>query len=92
MVKRFEVWVVNLDPTVGSEIKKTRPAVIVSPDELNAHLQNRKLGKLFKTCKNAACPIICLRIKLRIDHHFLPTPRGLKHSSVDKILFFVVPR
>lgn len=38
-MKRFEVWLVNLDPTIGSEIKKTRPAVIVSPDELNAHLQ-----------------------------------------------------
>ena len=38
-MKRFEVWIVNLDPIVGSEIKKTRPAVIVSPDELNSHLQ-----------------------------------------------------
>ncbi len=38
-MKRFEVWLVNLDPTIGSEIKKTRPAVIVSPDELNEHLQ-----------------------------------------------------
>ena len=38
-MKRFEVWLVNLDPTVGSEINKTRPAVIVSPDELNAHLR-----------------------------------------------------
>jgi len=38
-MKRFEVWLVNLDPTVGAEIKKTRPAVIVSPDELNAHLR-----------------------------------------------------
>lgn len=38
-MNRFEVWLVNLDPTVGSEIKKTRPAVIVSPDELNSHLQ-----------------------------------------------------
>ncbi len=38
-MKRFEVCLVNLDPTVGSEINKTRPAVIVSPDELNAHLQ-----------------------------------------------------
>jgi mRNA interferase MazF len=38
-VKRFEVWIVNLDPTVGSEIRKTRPAVIVSPDDLNAHLK-----------------------------------------------------
>ena len=37
-VKRLEVWLVNLDPTIGCEIKKTRPAVIVSPDELNAHL------------------------------------------------------
>ena len=38
-MKRFDVWLVNLDPTVGSEIKKTRPAIVVSPDELNAHLQ-----------------------------------------------------
>ncbi len=38
-MKRFEIWLVDLDPTVGSEIRKTRPAVIVSPDELNAHLQ-----------------------------------------------------
>ena len=37
-MKRFDVWLVNLEPTIGSEIKKTRPAVIVSPDELNAHL------------------------------------------------------
>ena len=38
-MKRFEIWLVNLDPTVGSEIKKTRPAIIVSPDELNTKLQ-----------------------------------------------------
>ena len=37
-MNRFEVWLVNLDPTIGSEIRKTRPAVIVSPDELNVHL------------------------------------------------------
>ena len=37
-MKRFDVWLVNLDPTIGSEIRKIRPAVIVSPDELNAHL------------------------------------------------------
>ena len=38
-MRRLEIWLVNLDPTIGSEIKKTRPAVIVSPDELNTHLQ-----------------------------------------------------
>ena len=38
MVKRGEVYWVNLDPTVGSEIKKTRPALIVSPDDMNLAL------------------------------------------------------
>jgi len=38
MVKRGEVYWVNLDPTFGSEIKKTRPALIVSPDDLNLAL------------------------------------------------------
>lgn len=37
-VSQGQIWWVNLDPTIGSEIRKTRPAVIVSPDELNAHL------------------------------------------------------
>lgn len=38
-ITQGQVWWVNLDPTIGSEIRKTRPAVIVSPDELNAHLK-----------------------------------------------------
>ena len=36
---RGHVYLVRLDPTLGSEIKKTRPCVVVSPDELNAHLR-----------------------------------------------------
>ena len=35
---QYEIVVVNLDPTVGSEIKKKRPCLIVSPDEMNRHL------------------------------------------------------
>ncbi len=38
VVKRFEVYLVNLDPTIGSEIKKTRPCLIVSPNEMNRHI------------------------------------------------------
>ena len=38
VVKRFEVYLVNLDPTVGSEIEKTRPCLIISPDEMNRHI------------------------------------------------------
>lgn len=39
MVKRGEVWLAALDPTIGSEIQKTRPCLVVSPDEINAHLR-----------------------------------------------------
>ncbi|MDZ7290082.1 MAG: type II toxin-antitoxin system PemK/MazF family toxin [candidate division KSB1 bacterium] len=35
MARRFEVYLVNLDPTQGKEIKKTRPCLIISPDEMN---------------------------------------------------------
>jgi mRNA interferase MazF len=38
VVQRFEVWLVALDPTLGSEMKKTRPALVVSPDEINAYI------------------------------------------------------
>ena len=38
VAKRFEVYLVNLDPTVGAEIRKTRPCLIISPDEMNRHI------------------------------------------------------
>lgn len=38
-VNQYDIVLVNLDPTVGAEIKKTRPCVIISPDEMNKHLQ-----------------------------------------------------
>ena len=38
-LKQYQIVLVNLDPTIGSEIKKTRPCVIISPDEMNKHLR-----------------------------------------------------
>ena len=37
-VRRFDVYLVNLDPSVGSEIQKTRPCLVVSPDEMNQYI------------------------------------------------------
>lgn len=37
--RRFDVYLVNLDPTVGSKIRKTRPCVVISPDEMNRHIR-----------------------------------------------------
>ena len=39
VMKAGEIWLAQLDPTLGSEIKKTRPCVVISPDDMNAHLR-----------------------------------------------------
>jgi len=39
VVSRFDVFLVNLDPTQGHEIRKTRPCLIISPDEMNRHIR-----------------------------------------------------
>lgn len=54
MVKRGEIWQVNLDPTVGSEIQKSRPCVVVSPPELNDHLRTVIVAPM--TSKGFAAP------------------------------------
>ena len=38
-LKQYQVVLVNLDPTIGSEIQKTRPCVVISPNEMNKYLQ-----------------------------------------------------
>ena len=38
-LRQYQIVLVNLDPTIGSEIKKTRPCVIISPDEMNKYLR-----------------------------------------------------
>ncbi len=49
MVKRFEVYLVNLDPQPSKDAKNTRPAVIISPDEMNANLENVIIAPLSST-------------------------------------------
>jgi mRNA interferase MazF len=46
VVKRGEIWLVALDPTVGSEIRKSRPCVIISPAELNDHLRTAMVAPM----------------------------------------------
>lgn len=60
--KRFEVWLINLDPTVGREIQKTRPCVVVSPDEMAA-LQTVIIAPL--TSKGFEFP---MRVKVRFEN------------------------
>jgi mRNA interferase MazF len=53
MVVRGEVWLINLDPTVGSEIQKTRPCVVVSPPEMHDHLKTLLIAPMTTGSKPA---------------------------------------
>jgi mRNA interferase MazF len=53
-VSRFDVYLVSLDPTVGSEIRKTRPCLVVSPDEMNRHIRTSIVAPM--TTKGRAYP------------------------------------
>ena len=59
-IHRGEIWLVNLDPTVGSEIQKTRPCLIISPPELHQHLRTVIVAPL--TSQGFAAPF---RVPLR---------------------------
>ena len=50
--KKNEIWLVNLNPTIGTEIKKNRPCVIVSPDAMNKYLATIIIAPLTSTRKN----------------------------------------
>ncbi|HKX30704.1 MAG TPA: type II toxin-antitoxin system PemK/MazF family toxin [Blastocatellia bacterium] len=54
VAKRFDLFLVNLDPTIGSEIKKTRPCVIISPDEMNRNINTVIVAPM--TTKGRAYP------------------------------------
>ncbi|MBI2259003.1 MAG: type II toxin-antitoxin system PemK/MazF family toxin [Flavobacteriia bacterium] len=51
VLKQYQIVLVNLDPTIGSEMKKTRPCIIISPDEINRHLQSVVIAPLTSTSK-----------------------------------------
>lgn len=50
-LKQYSIVLVNLDPTVGSEIKKTRPCVVISPDEMNKYLNTIVLAPITTNLK-----------------------------------------
>ena len=57
---QYQIVLVNLEPTIGSEIKKTRPCVIVSPDEMNRHLRTVIIAPM--TSKSRSYPT---RVKVK---------------------------
>lgn len=63
-INQYAVYLINLDPTIGHEIKKTRPCVVISPDEMNRHLQTVMIAPM--TTKSHNFPS---RISLSFANH-----------------------
>jgi mRNA interferase MazF len=61
-ITQYHIYLVNLDPTVGHEIKKTRPCLVISPDEMNRHLKTVIIAPL--TTKSHDYPS---RVSLRFE-------------------------
>ena len=52
MVKRYGIYWINLDPTVGKELKKTRPCIVLSPNEANRHMGTVVIAPITSTLRN----------------------------------------
>jgi mRNA interferase MazF len=61
-IKQYQVILVNLDPTVGSEIRKTRPCIVISPNEMNKHLRTITIAPVTSKSKD-----YMTRVKFELD-------------------------
>jgi mRNA interferase MazF len=59
VVNRFDVFLINLDPTIGSEIQKTRPCLIISPDEMNRHIRTVIVAPMTTSGKDYPTRVPC---------------------------------
>ncbi|MFO0803129.1 MAG: type II toxin-antitoxin system PemK/MazF family toxin [Gemmataceae bacterium] len=83
MVSRFEVHLVNLDPTVGSEIRNTRPCLVVSPDEMNHNVRTAIIAPM--TTRGQAYPMrVACRFKGKSGQVALDQLRAVNQSRLVK--------
>jgi mRNA interferase MazF len=85
VVNRFDVYLINLDPTVGSEIQKTRPCVIISPDEMNRHIRTVIVAPLTTAGKEYPTRIPC-EFKRKKGHIVLDQIRTIDKKRLIKNL------
>jgi mRNA interferase MazF len=59
VIQQYEVYWINLDPTIGSEVKKTRPCVVISPNEINHNLDTVIIAPITSTIKKYPSRVLC---------------------------------
>lgn len=84
-VNRFEVYLVELDPTVGSEIQKTRPCLVVSPDEMNHGIRTAIVAPMTTKGRTYPSRVAC-RFKNKNGQIVLDQIRAVDQSRLVKRL------
>jgi mRNA interferase MazF len=88
-ITQYEVCWVELDPTQGSEIAKTRPCVVISPDELNAHLNTVVVVPLTSVLRNYPFRVQCVvagrKGELAVDQIRTIDKSRLKNNTLGKL-------
>jgi mRNA interferase MazF len=64
-ITQYEIVLVNLDPTIGSEMKKTRPCVVISPNEMNKFLQTIVIAPLTSSSKSYPTRVEIIHSKMK---------------------------
>ncbi len=88
--RRGQVWLVALDPTRGREIRKARPGVVVSPDELNAHLSTFVVAPLTTGARSRPTRIAC-RFRGRSGHVVVDQIRTIDRERMTRHLGRLAP-
>ena len=90
---RFDVYLVNLDPTIGSEIQKTRPRLIISPDEMNRNIHTVIVAPMTTAGKDYPTRVMCqLKKKKAMVPKFswiFASPRNHGHFWLLNVQYFI---
>lgn len=102
VVKRFDIFLVSLDPTVGSEIQKTRPCLVISPDEMNRNIRTVIIAPMTSAKKDYPTRVPCTFKKKQgqivldqirtIDKARLVKKLGTIDSNAQSEIIFVLQR
>jgi mRNA interferase MazF len=85
VVKRFDVYLVGLDPVIGSEIQKNRPCIVISPDEMNYNIRTIIIAPMTSASKDYPTRVPCT-FKKKQGHIVLDQIRTIDKSRLIKRL------
>ena len=91
VINRFDVFLVNLYPTVGSEIKKTRPCLVISPDEMNRHIRTVIIAPMTTAGKDYPTRVSCT-FKKKTGQIVLDQIRTIDRTRLIKKLGMIEPK